>query len=50
VSLAIRDATDDAGVAGFASFGDCRAWPGHRFTVEHSVHDLVFLQPRVDAR
>jgi L-amino acid N-acyltransferase YncA len=26
------------GVAGFASFGDFRAWPGYRFTVEHSVH------------
>lgn len=31
-------AADDAGVAGFASFGDFRAWPGYRFTVEHSVH------------
>jgi phosphinothricin acetyltransferase len=29
----------DAGVvAGFATFGDFRAWPGYRFTVEHSVH------------
>jgi L-amino acid N-acyltransferase len=26
------------GVAGFATFGDFRAWPGYRFTVEHSVH------------
>jgi L-amino acid N-acyltransferase YncA len=25
-------------VIGFASFGDFRAWPGYRFTVEHSVH------------
>ena len=25
-------------VAGFASFGDFRTWPGYRFTVEHSVH------------
>jgi phosphinothricin acetyltransferase len=25
-------------VVGFASFGDFRAWPGYRFTVEHSVH------------
>jgi phosphinothricin acetyltransferase len=25
-------------VAGFASFGDFRAWPGYRFTVEHSIH------------
>ena len=31
-------ATDAAGVAGFASFGDFRQWPGYRFTVEHSVH------------
>jgi phosphinothricin acetyltransferase len=33
--LAARDAQ---GVAGFATFGDFRAWPGYRFTVEHSVH------------
>ena len=25
-------------VLGFASFGDWRAWPGYRYTVEHSVH------------
>ena len=25
-------------VAGFATFGDFRTWPGYRFTVEHSVH------------
>jgi len=25
-------------VIGFASFGDFRAWPGYRYTVEHSVH------------
>jgi L-amino acid N-acyltransferase len=31
-------AEDAAGVAGFASFGDFRAWPGYRHTVEHSVH------------
>ena len=31
-------AMDDSGVIGFASFGDFRAWPGYRFTVEHSVH------------
>ena len=24
--------------AGFSTFGDFRAWPGYRFTVEHSVH------------
>jgi len=27
-----------AKVLGFASFGDWRAWPGYRYTVEHSVH------------
>jgi phosphinothricin acetyltransferase len=31
-------ADDAAGIAGFASFGDFRQWPGYRFTVEHSVH------------
>lgn len=31
-------AQDDRGVAGFASFGPFRPWPGYRFTVEHSVH------------
>lgn len=31
-------AVDHDGVAGFASFGDFRPWPGYRFTVEHSVH------------
>jgi phosphinothricin acetyltransferase len=31
-------AHDAQGVAGFATFGDFRAWPGYRFTVEHSVH------------
>ena len=31
-------ARDALGVLGFASFGDFRAWPGYRFTVEHSVH------------
>jgi len=29
---------DDAGVVGFASFGDFRPWPGYAATVEHSVH------------
>jgi phosphinothricin acetyltransferase len=29
---------DDAGVIGFASFGDFRPWPGYAHTVEHSVH------------
>ncbi len=31
-------AHDAAGIAGFSTFGDFRAWPGYRFTVEHSVH------------
>jgi phosphinothricin acetyltransferase len=31
-------ARDPSGVLGYASFGDFRAWPGYRFTVEHSVH------------
>ncbi len=25
-------------VIGFSSFGDFRAWPGYRYTVEHTVH------------
>lgn len=30
---------DDGGAAvGYASFGDFRAWPGYRHSVEHSVH------------
>jgi phosphinothricin acetyltransferase len=28
---------DDAGIKGFASFGDFRPWPGYALTVEHSV-------------
>jgi len=31
-------AADGADVLGFSSFGDFRAWPGYRYTVEHSVH------------
>lgn len=31
-------ATDQSAILGFATFGDFRAWPGYRFTVEHSVH------------
>ncbi|HEV2326029.1 MAG TPA: GNAT family N-acetyltransferase [Terracidiphilus sp.] len=31
-------AVDGGEVAGFASFGDFRAWPGYRFTVEGTVH------------
>jgi phosphinothricin acetyltransferase len=31
-------ASDATGIVGFSSFADFRAWPGYRFTVEHSVH------------
>lgn len=31
-------AEEDGEVAGFASFGDFRSWPGYRFTVEGTVH------------
>jgi L-amino acid N-acyltransferase len=31
-------AADGGAILGVASFGDFRAWPGYRFTVEHSVH------------
>ncbi len=31
-------ADDHGTVAGFASFGDFRAWWGYRYTVEHMVH------------
>jgi phosphinothricin acetyltransferase len=28
----------DGVIAGFASFGDFRSWPGYRFTIEGTVH------------
>ena len=31
-------ARESGEVLGFGSFGDFRAWPGYRTTVEHSVH------------
>jgi L-amino acid N-acyltransferase len=31
-------ARESGKVLGFGSFGDFRAWPGYRTTVEHSVH------------
>jgi L-amino acid N-acyltransferase len=31
-------AGDSSGVAGYSTFGDFRAWPCYRHTVEHSVH------------
>jgi L-amino acid N-acyltransferase len=36
--LPILVAGDGDDVQGFASFGDFRAWPGYRYTVEHTVH------------
>src|SRR6185437_4687599 len=37
VLVAASSASDD--VLGFASFGEWRgAWPGYRYTVEHTVH------------
>jgi len=32
----VADMADE--VIGFSTFGDFRAWPGYRFSVEHSVH------------
>lgn len=34
-------ARDASGVAGFGTFGEFRAWPCYRQTVEHSVHVRV---------
>jgi L-amino acid N-acyltransferase YncA len=31
-------ARDASGITGFGTFGEFRAWPGYRHTVEHSVH------------
>lgn len=31
-------ASDETRITGFATFGDFRAWPGYRFTVEGTVH------------
>jgi L-amino acid N-acyltransferase YncA len=36
--LPVLVAADGEAVVGFASFGDFRAWPGYRHTVEHSIH------------
>jgi phosphinothricin acetyltransferase len=34
-------ARDASGVTGFGTFGEFRAWPGYRHSVEHSVHVRV---------
>lgn len=31
-------ARDESGVLGFGTFGEFRAWPCYRYSVEHSVH------------
>jgi L-amino acid N-acyltransferase len=31
-------ARDASGITGFGSLGEFRAWPGYRYSVEHSVH------------
>jgi L-amino acid N-acyltransferase len=36
--LPVLAAVEDGEVAGFATFGDFRSWPGYRFSCEHSVH------------
>ena len=37
-SYPILVAAGDSAIVGFASYGDFRAWPGYRFSVEHTVH------------
>jgi phosphinothricin acetyltransferase len=37
-------ADQDGLIAGFASFGDFRSWPGYRFTVEGTVYILANLR------
>src|ERR1700719_4002495 len=34
-------ARDTSGIAGFGTFGEFRAWPCYRHSVEHSVHVRV---------
>lgn len=34
----VAESTRGRRIAGFATFGDFRAWPGYRFTVEGTVH------------
>jgi L-amino acid N-acyltransferase len=31
-------ARDASGITGFGTFGEFRAWPGYRHSVEHSIH------------
>jgi phosphinothricin acetyltransferase len=37
-SYPVLVAAGESGILGFASYGDFRAWPGYRFSVEHTVH------------
>jgi phosphinothricin acetyltransferase len=39
-------ARDSGEVAGFASYGEFRAWPGYESTVEHSVHVAAWARRR----
>jgi len=39
-------APDDSGVLGFGTFGEFRAWPCYRYSVEHSVHARRLPRPR----
>ena len=40
VLVAVQEGSEesDESIAGFASFGEFRSWPGYRFTVEGTVH------------
>jgi phosphinothricin acetyltransferase len=38
LGLPVLVASDGTGVLGFGTFGEFRAWPCYRYSVEHSVH------------